>query len=181
VGRGLYDAVCNGFDGEAHGLRNDVLVLLWDFERRELAGEQARRHVLVVALRHAGCDQLLVAFEIDEEDRLARGGYEVVAIGAFQGRASAYRDALVVGGGMQRFGERREPRPPVIIGKRDAGSHFLLVGWRVVVVAIEKRRVQPPGDGFAGRRLAARGDAHDDDGAGRNERHQTVADMPPST
>jgi hypothetical protein len=78
--------------------------------------------------------------------------------------------------------EPLQPGPTIFVGKRRAGAHLFDIGFGVVAVAIKERHVQAPRDGLADRRLARGTDAHDDDDAGRNERHgYTVAVKAPST
>jgi len=166
VGRRSYNAFGDGFNGKGDRHSQGILILTRGLEGGELARQQARRHIFVHAGGDPRTDQLRGAFEIDEEDRFAGLADEVLAIGALERRARADGHAFLRRGLMQGMGQRSEPGPTVLVRQRNAGPHLLLVGLRMKIVAVEKRRVEPSRDGLAGHRFAARGDAHDDQDAG---------------
>jgi hypothetical protein len=56
-----------------------------------------------------------------------------------------------------------EPWPAVLVGQRLAAPHLLDIGLRVQVVAIEIDSTEARGQRRADRRLAAAGDAHQQD------------------
>ena len=93
-----------------------------------------------------------------------------IAVGLAQCRAGADRDILPARRLDEGSAERFEPGPAVLVGQRGAVAHFLDIGLRMILVAIEKRRMQRPPEGRAHGRFTRRADAHHDDDAGRFRR-----------
>jgi len=122
-----------------------------------------------MAVRDALADQLLGAFEVDEQDGLAGLRRDVIPVASLQGRAGTDGDTLLFSSGVECLSERRQPRPAIVVGQRNAGVHLRFVGLGMVVIAVKKGGVQAPRDGLADHRLAARRHAHGNDDAGWGE------------
>src|SRR5512144_2283428 len=88
-------------------------------ERRKLALEQARRHEVLVTRGDAPRDQPDIALEEDEANVRAVADQDI-AITALECRAGDHAAPAGTALAVNPGGDRLEPRPAILIGKRNA-------------------------------------------------------------
>ena len=116
---------------------------------------------MLMAGSDAARDQRLIALEVDQTNggTIADQNITVAALesGACDDGASARTTAVVDPGG-----DRGQPGPTILVGKRNAVVHLVDVGSRVKPVGIFELPSQPRGEKCANGRLAASRNPHDD-------------------
>ena len=107
-------------------------------------------------------DDLVSIHDEIEEAHVPRGAQRV-AVAALERRAGDH----CLGLGAHRLADRREPRPAIGVGERDARCHLGDIRLAVERVGLDVRDVPMRGKGGGDGRLSRARDAHDDDPAER--------------
>jgi hypothetical protein len=145
-----------------------ILVRSRLLKRLELAVQQISRHEMIMTGGDTACDESLVPFEINQPDVRPVPNQDI-AISSFQrgtgNDAVPARSARLVDPG----GNRVQPGPAILIGKRNAGVHFLDIGRRMKPVCIFEFPAKAQSEKRSDRRFpASRNAHHDHNHGGRN-------------
>ena len=92
-------------------------------QRRELAGQQSRRHEMSLAPAEPVRDQRLRALEIDQAD-VGSVVHENVAIGALSAEQPITTCSPASQHAVDLGGDRLQPGPAVLVGQGMAGAHL---------------------------------------------------------
>jgi hypothetical protein len=124
----------------------------------ELARHEGGRKEMSRPLRDTRARCGFIQVEKDEAQS-GRGGAQLIALAALQGRAGEH-GVLTLG---ELGSEGTEPAPPVRIRQCHGAAHLDAVVFRVKVVAFDEGPADRLGNGCAKTRFAATGDTHDDE------------------
>jgi len=144
------DWLC-GIDGDGIAGRLEVGELApqqtWSDEVSRALGEPLRQH-------------LLLGVQVDEADGAQVAAQRLPVSLLERGTGQDQRFAAAVGGRDRRM-ERRQPRRPIRIGQRRAGSHLFDSRAGVIVIAFDKPAAELGGERAGNGRLPDAGHAHE--------------------
>jgi hypothetical protein len=89
---------------------------------------------------------------------------QAIPIRTLEGRACSDGESMLSGDCAERGTQGIEPRPAILVPQGDPGTHLGNVGWRVVIIALQKGHLQCFCKGAAEGGFSAAADAHDEDG-----------------
>jgi hypothetical protein len=138
-----------------------ILVRSWLLKRLELTVQQISRHEMVMTGGETACDESFVPLEINQADVRPVPNQDI-AISSFQcgtgNDAVPARSARSVDPG----GNRVQPGPAILIGKRNAGVHFVDIGRRMKPVCIFEFPAKAQSEKRSDRRFPASRNTHHD-------------------
>ena len=136
------------------------LLLARLFQRGELRNQHLRFEEVAFALFQALLNHRLVAFQV-EKMQVAIAFAQAVTI-AFQRRTHQQRHRIGALHGEDGVVERSQPRSAIVVVQRMPGGHFVDVGARVQVIAVQHGGIGFPGDGAGHGGFTAAGHPHQD-------------------
>ena len=116
---------------------------------------------MALALFQALLNHRLVPFQV-EEMQVAIAFAQAVAIAFFQRRTHQQRHRIGALHGEDGVVQGRQPRGAIVVVQRVPGGHFVDVGARVQVIAVQHGGIGLVGDGAGHGGFAAAGYAHQD-------------------
>src|SRR5690606_30286471 len=155
------DAIGDIFYGRVDVDNNKPLILGRLLQFRDLAIAQSPRHEMLTSRRETARDQVLVAAQVDDAG-VAVALHENIAIGALERGAGHDHARAVRAPAADLRGDGVQPRPPVLVGQRDAGAHFIDAALGMETVAILDDPSQPPAQRARDDAFARSRHAHDD-------------------
>lgn len=166
------DAVFTGVQGQGQRLA------LGRFKCGELAVDQARRHEMAGAVRHAVSGDF--TGQLQEDKTQARRSFaQVVTVFFLQGRTGQYRMLARFQRATQFIAQDIEPAGAVVVVEGGRRSSFDVRG-RVKAVAFNGSGAVKGAQGLADAGLATAGNTHDDQGGNRLT-HETPQDADSAT
>jgi hypothetical protein len=141
-----------------------VVLRLGPLQCVELAGQKARRHVVVGSSGQPAQQLLGVGVHQHETNRRRDRLSQTIPVRLFQGRAGRDGDFVAGNFGAERAAESIQPRPTIVVGQGDPGPHLLDRFRSMEVVAFEEGAAYCSSERHAQCRLAAAGHAHHDNG-----------------